>query len=619
MVVCDTGLTETDMFCGGGGTTAGSEEAGVKCVAAYNHWNKAIDTHSYNFPHAEHLCEDVSSMTTAQIRRAPDSDFLLASPECTNHTVAKGARRRKPQGPSLFDDGPAGSDEQDRSRATMWDVVRFAELKLLKGKPYKAIIVENVVDAYKWGWNDDGGLFDAWRRALHSMGYRSETVWLNSMFVGGTPQSRDRMYVVFWRPEALRSAPDLRVEPPSWCPRCEKVVAGQQTFKRRDYRWGRYGAQYYYSCPTCFPAGQAVFPGAFPASSIIDETLPAEVIGERKRPLAKNTRARIKRGLERLASEPFALRLLHGVNPKPLTLPLTTQTARHDAAMVMPVGGNTYETSPGNRAKNAALDPLKTVHGSLDRALVMANTENGVPRPADETPSQTLRTEGGLAMVYANRAHSSPRPADENPAQTVCGGGHLGVVVSNYGDGDGGWARRSGELPFGSVTSRDGHSLVVPYSTQGASKVAEEQPVDTITRMEKATLVMPYYSNGKPVPSGRHPVSTLTAKDRLSLIVPAGGTWAQGATVADLEPLPTQTAREARGVVDVTDDDIDACRFRMFSIAEISRAMAMDLHPNGGPYKVLGNKREQMAQYGNGVTPPVMRFLVGRVAKEILA
>lgn len=40
---------------------------------------------------------------------------------------------------------------------------------------------------------------------------------------------------------------------------------------------------------------------------------------------------------------------------------------------------------------------------------------------------------------------------------------------------------------------------------------------------------------------------------------------------------------------------------------------------NGSPYVCLGNKREQMAQYGNGVTPEAMEFLVGCVLPEMLA
>lgn len=37
-----------------------------------------------------------------------------------------------------------------------------------------------------------------------------------------------------------------------------------------------------------------------------------------------------------------------------------------------------------------------------------------------------------------------------------------------------------------------------------------------------------------------------------------------------------------------------------------------------GRYQVTGNKREQMAQYGNAVTPPAARELVARVL-EVLA
>jgi len=211
-------------------SSIGAELAGAELRLGLNHWRKAIETHSTNFPHADHDCADIGALTTARIRSYPDSDVLLASPECTNHSLAKGGRRIKPQAASLFEDGPSGDDEQERSRATMWDVPRFAEAKLLKGKPYQAIVLENVVDAYKWGADDDGGLFASWRMAMSNLGYESEIVWLNSMFAPPTPQSRDRMYVVFWRKGNRR--PNLKVEPSSWCPSCERVVDGRQAWKR---------------------------------------------------------------------------------------------------------------------------------------------------------------------------------------------------------------------------------------------------------------------------------------------------------------------------------------------------------------------------------------------------
>lgn len=391
-----------DQFCGAGGSSLGAELAGGVLVLGLNHWPRAIETHATNFQHADHDCEDISSLTTTQIRRYlhhARPTVMICGPECTNHSIAKGARRRPPQPASLWEDGPAGDAEQDKSRATMWDVARFAEQALLSGRPLEAIVVENVVDAAKWGANDDGGLFDAWLTAIDALGYRHEIVWLNSMFAPpapeAAPQSRDRMYVVF----VLRSLPfpDLRLEPPAWCPHCERVVFGRQTWKRPDRRpWGRYGQQYLYGCPDC---RGLVLPGAFPAITIIDETLEATAIGEKKptkcrrcgrqHPVACATRDRIRRGLERLAREPFAIRLTHGGAPRPLTLPLVTVTQRHDPAVVLPVAGNTHERSSGNRARRAAERPLDTIHGTLDRAIV-------VPSMTAAAPTQTTTTRAAL-------------------------------------------------------------------------------------------------------------------------------------------------------------------------------------------------------------------------------
>jgi DNA (cytosine-5)-methyltransferase 1 len=615
-------VTATDLFCGAGGSSLGFELAGGTLRLGLNHWQRAIETHSENFQHADHECEDIASLTTNRIRRYPDSDILLASPECTNHSLAKGARRQKPQRSSLFDDGPAGDDEQERSRATMWDVVRFAEQKRLKGRPYKAIVVENVVDAYKWGYGDDGGLFQAWLQAMLALGYTHEIVWLNSMFCPPTPQSRDRMYVVFWL-RTLR-APNLDFEPIAWCPSCETVVHGRQRWKRVDRpRWGRYGVQYLYACPTC---KGTVLPGAAPAASIIDRTLPIERIGDRKptkcrkcgqhHPLACNTRDRIGRGLTRLESEPFAIRLLQGGQPKPLTLPIVTLTQRHDMAMVMPVAGNTYERTPGNRARDSRRQPLDTIHGTLDRAMVVPPMGAVELRPAATAPAPTQTTTtraaivtGAPAMTYCsecatydprgaapgpwhsphcsmyedpalvmgNRMHGVPRSAHDEPSQTACtgetlavvelqnnggarhpedpvhtmraGGYHHAVVLANYSPG---WARRADDEAMGSVTTKDGHALIVPYDRTGVAGIADREPVQTLTTRDRAAVV-----------------------------------WTEAA--------------------------IDDCGFRMFALHEIAGAMVMADHTDGSEYQVLGNKRERMAQYGNAVTPPVMAAIVERL------
>ena len=78
-----------------------------------------------------------------------------------------------------------------RSRATMWDVVRFA-----KHHRYRAIVVENVVDAARWV------MWPAWLHAMTLLGYQHRVVYLNSMYAPAVmapraPQSRDLVYVVF--------------------------------------------------------------------------------------------------------------------------------------------------------------------------------------------------------------------------------------------------------------------------------------------------------------------------------------------------------------------------------------------------------------------------------------
>lgn len=72
-------ITATDQFCGAGGSSQGAEEAGVRLVMALNHWDKAIETHNSNFPHAAHDCTDISACDP---RRYPSTNILITSPEC---------------------------------------------------------------------------------------------------------------------------------------------------------------------------------------------------------------------------------------------------------------------------------------------------------------------------------------------------------------------------------------------------------------------------------------------------------------------------------------------------------------------------------------------------------
>lgn len=275
--------TITDMFCGCGGSSLGASMAGAQLRLGLNHWPLAIETHNANFPQADHDCTDVSACDP---RRYPSTGILIASPECTNHSLAKGKARKMQAQLEMFgrvDLDPA----EERSRATMWDVVRFAEYHR-----YRVVIVENVVDARMWA------PFPAWLQAMELLGYQYRCVYLNSMHAHPTPQSRDRMYVVFW--QRSQRAPNLDFHPLAHCPKCARDIASVQSWKNPQKPWGKYKQQYLYRCPSC--AGE-VTPYYYAAANAIDWQIPAPRIGDRKRPLQEKTLRRIQIGLEKYGNQ----------------------------------------------------------------------------------------------------------------------------------------------------------------------------------------------------------------------------------------------------------------------------------------------------------------------------
>jgi DNA (cytosine-5)-methyltransferase 1 len=284
-------LTITDLFCGAGGSAYGAElVAGVRVRMAANHWRLAVDTHHANLPHADH---DVADISQVDPRRYPRTDLLWASPECTNHSQARGRKREDAQ-PDLFDE-VLPDEAAQRSRSTMFDVLRFAEVH-----HYAAIVVENVEEVRQWV------LWPAWVTGLANLDYHHQVVHLNSMHAQAAgapaPQSRDRLYVVAWK--RGNRAPDLRrfTRPQAWCPGCDQTVIPVQAWKNPTRPYGRYRAQYVFRCPTTTCRDAEVVPGVLPAAVAIDWTLPAQRIGERATPLRPRTLARIEAWLRRHAT-----------------------------------------------------------------------------------------------------------------------------------------------------------------------------------------------------------------------------------------------------------------------------------------------------------------------------
>lgn len=474
-------LTLTDMFCGAGGSSTGAISVpGITVRTAMNHWARAIETHNANHQDTAHVCADISQTDPRYVAK---SDILWASPECTNHSIAKGKKRITNQ-PDLFGDSIA-DEAADRSRATMWDVPRFAE-----HHNYRLIITENVVDAARWV------MFDAWLMAMTSLGYEHHIVYLNSMHaqLGGlpAPQSRDRMYVVFWKKGNPR--PDFdQLRPQAYCPTCDQTVRALQVFKKTE-RWGRYNAQYVYRCPNAHCRNQILEPAWLPASHAIDWSLKGQKIGDRDRPLAEKTLARIRAGLNRHGREPMQVH---------------AQGNTYDSASTGK--GNYYRVWPTDQA-------LRTQTGSLEHGLLV--------------PEVTGQDSRGTSGQFG-------------PAQPQTPGHHM---------------------------------------------------------------LMEYYGNGVTHPISRA-IPTIPTVSRFAMVTTMRGTTpehlaASNAPITD--PFGTFSAGgQHHGITEWTVPEVDECEFRMLEPHEITAGMAF---PTG--YIMTGNKREQVKQAGNAVTPPAARDLI---------
>jgi DNA (cytosine-5)-methyltransferase 1 len=573
-------LTVTDLFCGAGGSSIGAELAGATLKMAANHWSLAIETHNANFPDAAHDCADVSQVDP---RRYPSTDVLIASPECTHHSQARTRRHVA----DLFD--PTGDPAAERSRATMWDVVRFTERH-----SYQLIVVENVVEIVRWA------PFDAWLSAMHALGYRHELVCLNSMVAPPTPQSRDRIYVVFWK--AGNRAPDLRFTPSAWCPTCEGDVEAVQSWKVAGRTAGKYRQQYLYRCPAC--SGVA-WPYAWPAASAIDWSLPTPRVGDRARPLAAATLRRIAIGLERFgvavvqkSGHTYEAPGTGYARAWPVEGPMPTQTTEtHHALACPPFMVNASHTgSPARYAGNRVRpmeEPLGTQPASNTHALVVPVHHGGggpQARPADQPwPTQTGRQE--QALVVPLRTHGSARPAVA-PFQTMVAGnqGHALATLPFIAELRGGWSdARAVFEPLAAVCASGNHHALV----------------------DPGAFYLKNYGDGTD-PSMMHPVTdplgAVTTHDhhsvvRLPFTVDYHG---NGRAQPVDQPLPTQDTRDRHALVE-PGIAVEDCGFRMLEPDEIGRAMAFPTS-----YTVLGNKRQRVRQYGNAVTPPVMTMILAR-------
>jgi DNA (cytosine-5)-methyltransferase 1 len=156
-----------DLFSGGGCGSAGVRHGGFTMVGAVDSWDVAARTYGDNFSTAKVVTKRLNRRSSPDLfGQIGKIDLLIASPECNNHSCARGNRPR---------------DEE--SRRSGWYVMNF-----IKKLEPRWIVLENVAHMRSW----DG--FEELVRAL-KRSYKIRVEPLNALDFG-VPQNRRRLFII---------------------------------------------------------------------------------------------------------------------------------------------------------------------------------------------------------------------------------------------------------------------------------------------------------------------------------------------------------------------------------------------------------------------------------------
>jgi DNA (cytosine-5)-methyltransferase 1 len=671
-------LVAVDLFSGFGGLTQGIKQAGFTTIMAANHNEYKVKVHEANHPEAEHWIADLVDPESADYHSArdlPAADLLVAGVSCVNHSFAN-TKRAYEQAMSLFDlddpDFEARVTRSERDRATANCVLHYAE----RHHP-RMILVECTTGLQSWGPAipgrpkvGDGTTYKWWLKQFGNLGYRYKVLYLNSQFFG-VPQSRDRLYIVFW--DRSIATPDLEHQPLSWCGRCGEVLPAVWSWKTGIPPTGKvcYGEQYNYRCPRC---RGVVVPPMSPSLHALDLSNLGTRIGDKplkdfhnkkgeflgRGPMAPATMARAERCRQKFPQFPAVLmpaKAIHGTERHPWQ-PMATQTSQQETALlstgaVMVAAGNTYE-HPGSDCRSRDLGqplwtqpatnttglltpsialtgqviaahrhngdgqhitlPMDTVTSTHEKAVLFAAVNNyqGSPRGVDES----LPTQGGSetlgllsARVLPNRTNGTSRGLHE-PMETLvgnAGSGGLGLLSA-------------GVVPFRKNTLPTGHGEPMPTVTS-----------DQIPGLLTAAATIKNNGSLDEAKYRAHPVS-----DPLGTVVASGthqgllfsGWYKQNGTSADAtaphplsDPLGALTARDTTAVLSaewhaaLAELTLEDCYFRMLGPHEVGRGCGFDVDFPGyqGDFVVWGSARDQVDGFGNAVSPAVGAWIGARL------
>jgi DNA (cytosine-5)-methyltransferase 1 len=434
-------LKAADLFCGAGGTSTGmvlaANRAGVKLdLVAVNHWQRAVDTHSRNHPWARHVCANLGSVEADPSKLVPGGrlDLLVASPECTHHSMARG-----------------GKPCSDQSRASAWHVLHWCERLRVE-----ELLLENVKEFETWGPLNKSGQPDKRRKgstfqsfvgALRGMGFQVDWRVMNAADYGEAT-TRWRLF--------LRASRKQIVWP----------AATHMQYPSRDLsglrkRWR-------------------------PAREVIDWSLKGENIATRKRPLKPRTLQRIEAGLRKFGGEAFLV-VLRGTAQrqvgswsKSVDGPVPTISAGGiHAGLCEPFVMNVAHQGADDsrcRSVDAPLSAIPAGHRgelALCEPFILGQHSGGAPRGVSQ-PMPTICTQSrGIALIQPflvpmeHSGRQALRSVDEPmPTITTAKGGAFGVCEPFLTKYNGTALATSVDDPLDTVTTKDRFALVEPQGME---------------------------------------------------------------------------------------------------------------------------------------------------------
>lgn len=426
-----------DLFCGAGGSSTGmvlaANRLGVKLdLVAVNHWQTAVDTHTRNHPWARHVCADLGSVEADPSKLVPGGklDLLIASPECTHFSNARG-------------DKPC----DDQSRASVYHVLHW-----LERLDVHDVLIENVMEFAKWG--------PTLRRGLH---------YKNRYYRRGRPDPRRKGILFNAMIETLR-AMDYTVE---WRV-MNAADFGEATARRRLFiRASRKAIRW--PDPTHAGHWRA-------AREVIDWDLKGENIATRKRPLQPRTLQRIEAGLRKFGGEAFlvVLKGMSSVSSIDVPMPTNTAHAAHLGLCDPFVMNVAHRGADGSRCRSVDA-PLSTIpsghRGELalcEPFLVEYHSEKGTGKARvasvdSPLPTQSTENRFGLCEPFIvpmdHSGRNALRSVDEPlPTITSAKGGAFGMCVPFLAKYYGTAQTASIDEPLDTITAKDRFALVEPYS-----------------------------------------------------------------------------------------------------------------------------------------------------------